>query len=73
VTPIISDGGRFDKLGGSASNRNLLTPMGIGPTRRESSSWSYSELKRKVREAALSHEMYIRGSRADVSEFPLEI
>lgn len=33
--------------GGSASKMNLLTPTGIGPTSRESSSWSYSELRRK--------------------------
>jgi hypothetical protein len=28
----------------SASKMNLFTPTGMGPTRRESSSWSYSEL-----------------------------
>lgn len=45
VTPRISEDGRWDRLGGSASKMNLLTPIGMGPTRRESSSWSCSELE----------------------------
>ena len=32
------------RSGGSASKMNLFTPIGMGPTRRESSSWSCSEL-----------------------------
>lgn len=38
-------GMRF-RSGESASKMNLLMPTGIGPTRRESSSWSCSELER---------------------------
>lgn len=48
VTPRISEDGRRDRLGGSASKMNLLTPIGIGPTRRESSSWSCSELQKTL-------------------------
>lgn len=38
-------GMRF-RSGESASKMNLLIPTGIGPTSRESSSWSCSELER---------------------------
>jgi hypothetical protein len=44
VTPRISVAGMREVFGGSASKTNLLTPTGMGPTRRESSSWSCSEL-----------------------------
>ena len=44
VTPRISEEGRRVREGASASKMNLLTPMGIGPTRRLSSSWSCSDL-----------------------------
>ncbi|KAG9526834.1 hypothetical protein KCV07_g421, partial [Aureobasidium melanogenum] len=44
VTPRMSLLGMRLRSGGSASKTNLLTPTGMGPTRRESSSWSYSEL-----------------------------
>lgn len=37
-------GMRF-RSGESASKMNLLMPTGIGPTSRESSSWSCSELR----------------------------
>ncbi len=45
VTPMMSVAGMRAVLGGSASKRNLLTPTGMGPTRRVSSSWSWSELE----------------------------
>jgi hypothetical protein len=38
VTPMISLLGMRDRSGASALNWNLLTPMGRGPTRTESSS-----------------------------------
>jgi hypothetical protein len=41
VTPMISASGMRFVSGESASKTNLLTPTGMGPTRRESSSWSY--------------------------------
>ena len=44
MTPMISVVGILVRLGGSASKTNLLTPMGMGPTKRESSSWSCSDL-----------------------------
>ena len=44
MTPRISDVGMRRRLGGSASNMNLFTPTGMGPTSRESSSWSCSDL-----------------------------
>ena len=44
MTPRISDVGMRRRFGGSASNMNLLTPTGMGPTSRESSSWSCSDL-----------------------------
>ena len=44
VTPTISVFGILDKSGASASKRNLLTPTGTGPTRRESRTWSCSVL-----------------------------
>ncbi len=44
VTPSISDVGIRLRSGASASKMNLLTPTGIGPTSKESSSWSCSEL-----------------------------
>ena len=43
MTPRISDAGMRVRLGESASKMNLLTPVGTGPTRRVSSSWSCSE------------------------------
>lgn len=44
MTPRISLFGMRARFGGSASKMNLFTPTGMGPTRRESSSWSCSEL-----------------------------
>lgn len=46
VTPMISLLGMRARSGGSARNWNLLIPIGRGPTRTESSSWSYSFLER---------------------------
>lgn len=46
MTPRISVVGIRRRSGGSASKMNLLTPTGIGPTRRESSSWSCSDLRK---------------------------
>ena len=76
MTPRISESGIRLRLGESASKMNLLTPTGTGPTSRESSSWSCSEL-------ALSqngHESWdakvgegLRGCRADISDLPLEV
>jgi hypothetical protein len=48
VTPMISLFGMRERSGGSARKRNLFTPTGSGPTRTESSSWSYSLLKTLV-------------------------
>ena len=45
VTPKISASGIRLVSGGSASKMNLLTPTGMGPTSRESSSWSCSSLR----------------------------
>lgn len=45
VTPMISLLGMRERSGASAQKRNLLMPTGTGPTRTESSSWSYSLLK----------------------------
>lgn len=44
MTPRISASGIRLVFGGSASKTNLFTPTGMGPTRRESSSWSCSSL-----------------------------
>ena len=52
VTPSTSASGIRLVSGGSAWNRNLLTPTGIGPTSKESSSWSCSELMQSVKSAA---------------------
>lgn len=68
--------GMLAVLGGSASKTNLLTPTGMGPTRRESSSWSCSELVRCVSvdgALAVVGEVCVRGGRADVGELPLEV
>jgi hypothetical protein len=45
VTPKISASGIRFVSGGSASKMNLLTPIGMGPTSSESSSWSCSSLE----------------------------
>lgn len=45
MTPRISVVGMRRRSGGSASKMNLFTPTGMGPTRRESSSWSCSDLR----------------------------
>ena len=47
MTPRTSVSGILEVSGASASKMNLLTPIGIGPTRRESSSWSCSSLREK--------------------------
>lgn len=41
MTPRTSASGMRLVSGASASKMNLLTPTGMGPTRRVSSSWSY--------------------------------
>ena len=40
LTPSTSSFGMRVGSGGEASNSNWLTPLGMGPTTRESSSWS---------------------------------
>jgi hypothetical protein len=76
VTPRISVAGMLAVFGGSASKMNLLTPTGMGPTRRESSSWSCSELERSMLAgvaSAVLEEGCARGGGADVGELPLEV
>lgn len=61
------------RSGGSASKMNLLTPTGMGPTRRESSSWSYSELGTRVNywaDGITGQAGALRGGRADVGDLP---
>lgn len=48
MTPITSELGMLAVFGGSASKTNLFVPGGMGPTSRESSSWSCSELCRYI-------------------------
>lgn len=82
VTPRISVPGMRSVLGESASKTNLLTPTGMGPTSRLSSSWSCSELQDYYRSASIrvggvsardGRDKDSRGRGADVGQLPLEV
>lgn len=74
VTPTISVFGILVRSGASASKVNLLTPTGTGPTRSESKTWSCSELSLVSPEYLdLSVASFLRGSRANVSQLPVEV
>lgn len=74
MTPRISDGGMRLRSGASASKMNLLTPTGMGPTRRESSSWSCSELKKsQFVETVDGGGVDLRSGGSDIGELPFKI
>lgn len=74
VTPRISASGIRLVSGGSASKMNLFTPTGIGPTSRESSSWSCSSLLTLIKGSlVLALVVNLRGGRSNVGELPFKV
>lgn len=69
----MSASGIRDVSGASASKMNLLTPTGTGPTRSESSSWSYWSLASDQQGAWPRAAGDLRLGRADIGELPLEV
>ena len=73
MTPRISVEGMRLRFGGSASKMNLFVPVGMGPTRRESSSWSCSDLNYPQQSLKDIQDGNSRCRRADISQLPFKI